>query len=100
MDDLAGAIFAFFMGASALTGVVAVGARIAFKPILESWIRLRQTAAAEDAQLRQERRVQFLETEMQAMQQSVGKLEEAEDFRRQIEAPRPSMVPSRRTASE
>lgn len=87
MDDLAEIIFAFFVGASALTGVLAISARIAFKPILESWLRLRQGAAAEEAQMRRDRRIQLLESELRTVQQSVNQLMEAEEFRRQLEVP-------------
>lgn len=88
MGDFEDAIIAFFIGASVLTGVVAIGVRIALKPIIDSWIRLRQGAVAAEAELRQDRRIQLLEAELQTMQQQLNRLSDVEEFRRQLDAPR------------
>ena len=88
MGDFEDAIIAFFIGASVLTGVVAIGVRIALKPIIDSWVRLRQGTAADEAELRRDRRLQLLEAELQSMQQQLNRVTDAEEFRRQLDGPR------------
>lgn len=86
MNELPEVLLAFFIGAAALTGVVSIAARLAFKPILESWLRLRQASAEDGTRLIQERRIEFLENELQHLNRTVSTLAEAEEFRRQLEA--------------
>ncbi|MEX2570887.1 MAG: hypothetical protein WD737_06245 [Gemmatimonadota bacterium] len=96
MNDLGPTILAFFLGAAGLTGVLAIGARVAFKPILESRLRLRGTAFAEEVGSLQDRRIELLEQEIGKLQRTVGRLAEAEEFRSQLEDRRSS--PQRITA--
>lgn len=86
MNDLPEALLAFFIGAAAFTGVLTIAARLAFKPIMESWLRLRQAAADDGGRLRQERRIEILEEELRELGRTVSTLTEAEEFRRRLEA--------------
>ena len=99
MNELPDVLMAFFIGAAALTGAVSIAARIAFKPILESWIRLRQASAEDDHRLRQERRIEFLEEELRRLSKTTSGLIEAEEFRRQLETS-PAKLPRMNAAAQ
>lgn len=77
-------IITVFAGASILTAVVAIGARLALKPVMEAWLRLRQASSGQPGTALQDRRIELLETELQSLQKSVQSLVEAEEFRRQL----------------
>lgn len=83
-------IITLFVGASILTAVVAVGARLALKPVMDAWLRLRQASSAEAGSALQDRRIDLLEAELQSVQKSVQSLVEAEEFRRQLGGPHPT----------
>jgi uncharacterized protein YlxW (UPF0749 family) len=86
---LIGMVAVFFGGVIVLTPVLALSVRFAFKPMLESWARIKQSNG--EAAL-QDRRIQVLEAEIQHLQSTVQQLAEAEDFRRQLAAPTPQGV--------
>ena len=84
LGELTGVIAVFFGGAIILTPVLALSARFALKPVIESFARLRQ---GHDADLTQDRRLALLEAELQSVQTTLQHLVEADDFRRQLSAP-------------
>lgn len=84
---VAGVLAVFFGGAAVLAPILAFSARFALKPVMETWIRLRQSQAADPTDTLQDRRISLLEAELQGIQQSLQTLVEAEDFRRQLANP-------------
>jgi hypothetical protein len=81
MEDLAGVLAVFFGGAIILTPVVAISARLALRPLIESFARLKHGSEADHTQ---DRRLALLEAEMQNLQGTLQSLAEAEEFRRQL----------------
>jgi hypothetical protein len=77
-----------------LTPVVALSARFAMRPIVDAMIRLREAQGATRNSELQDRRIALLESEIQGLQHTVRSLADAEDFRRQLAAPRPDPAPA------
>jgi hypothetical protein len=86
-EKLAMTIAAFFVGLAILVPVVAISARFALKPVMESWIKLRQTQTSGDEKIMQDRRIALLEAEIHGLQQLVQQQHEARDFERALKDP-------------
>jgi hypothetical protein len=69
-----------------LAGGLALTMRWALKPLMDTWLRARESAAAEAERNQLGRRVALLESEMQLVHQRVQSLVEAEEFRAQLPA--------------
>jgi hypothetical protein len=79
--ELTGALAVFFAGAIILVPVIAVSVRFSLKPLIEARTRRLHGDATD---LAQDRRIALLEAELQGVQGTLQELQEAEDFRRQL----------------
>ena len=84
---LAGVLAILFGGAALLVPILALSARFALKPVMETWIRLRQAETSDQEKILQDRRIALLEAEVQSLQQTLQRRTEAEAFERQLNAP-------------
>lgn len=80
-------IAAFFVGLAILVPVVAISARFALKPVMESWAKFRQAQTSGDEKILQDRRIALLEAEIHGLQQLVQEHLEARDFERALKDP-------------
>ena len=71
-----------------LVPVIGLTARFAFKPVVEALARVFESRSADETVRILERRVELQEQQIEALQASVDKLSEAQDFDRQLAAPR------------
>lgn len=85
LGDLTGLMGVLVGGAVILIPILAISARFALKPLMETWIKARQVSGPE-SQI-QDRRIALLEAEVQSLQGTVRQLTEAESFRNQLSAP-------------
>ncbi len=86
-EHLAEAITVFFVGAIILAPVAALSARFALKPILALLSR-RLPADEVAAQVAQQgRRIELLESELAAMNESMKRLAAAAEFQRELSGP-------------
>ena len=90
--DIIGLVAVVLGGLTVLTPVVAFSARFALRPIVDSMLRLKEAQASDRADSLQDRRIAVLEAEIQSLQHSVRSLQEGEEFRRELAAPRPAAV--------
>ncbi len=86
-EELAMTIAAFFVGLAILVPVVAISARVALKPVMESWAKLRQVQTSGEEKIMQDRRIALLEAEIHGLQQLVQQQLEAKDFERALKDP-------------
>jgi hypothetical protein len=87
MEDFAGVVAVFFLGAIILAPVAALSARFAMKPVIALYTR---RLAADDLATEvseQARRIEALEAELADMQDSVKALTTATEFERRLAAP-------------
>lgn len=80
-------IASFFVGLAILVPVLAISARVALKPVMESWAKLRETQTSGDEKIMQDRRIALLEAEVNSLQQVVQQHLEARDFERALKDP-------------
>ena len=81
---LASIVVAFFLGAAVLVPVLALSARFALKPVMETWIRLRQGETTDQEKIMQDRRIALLEAELQSVQQQLQQRTEAQEFEQRL----------------
>ena len=84
---VASIVVAFFAGAALLIPIVALSARFALKPVMETWIRFRQSETTDQDKIIQDRRIALLEAEVQNLQQLVHQRVEVDEFERKLSAP-------------
>ena len=86
-----------FIGLTILVPIVGITARIALKPVMESWARYRELKGSEDAVVMLERRMALMEEHLNSIDRSVQLLLEEADFRRKLEAggSAPAALPGR-----
>jgi hypothetical protein len=77
-------VVATFAGLTLLTPVLAFCARFALKPVMETWLRMRQEQTSDQEKILQDRRIALLEAELQSLQQMVQQRLEVQDFDRAI----------------
>lgn len=82
---LAAVISVLFGGLVILVPIVALTMRFTLKPMLETWMRVRQGTSGQEGVL-QDRRISLLEAELQGVQSALQTLLEADEFRRQLQA--------------
>ncbi len=88
IEDAAGLVFIFVVfGVPAL----AIGARLALRPIVDAIVRLRESFAP-SAALPADPRLHALEAEVGRLRQEVKRLSESETFSRQLRSGEPSPV--------
>jgi hypothetical protein len=96
---LASVVVAFFAGAALLTPILALSARFALKPVMETWMRLRQSETTDQEKLIQDRRIALLEAELQSVQQLLHQRMAVQEFDRELSTsgttPPPSKLPPR-----
>jgi hypothetical protein len=85
---LASVVVAFFLGAALLTPILALSARFALKPVMETWMRLRQSETTDQEKILQDRRVALLEAEVQSLQQLIQQRVAAQEFDRALSTSR------------
>jgi hypothetical protein len=84
-------IIAVFMGISiVLIPVIGLTARFAIKPVVEALSRGLESRGQDETVRILERRVGLLEAQVEAMEHSVARVEEAKDFEAQLRQPAPS----------
>jgi hypothetical protein len=71
-----------------LVPVIGLTARFAFKPVVEALARVFESRSVDETVRILERRVELQEQQIEALQATVDKLSEAQDFDRQLAAPR------------
>ena len=84
LEGIAMVVVATFAGLSLLTPVIALCARFALKPVMETWIRLREGQTSDQDKIMQDRRIALLEAELQNLQQMVQQRLEVQEFDRAI----------------
>lgn len=87
-EEVAMVVAAFFVGLSILVPVLALSARFALKPVMESWIKLRQSQTSDEEKIMQDRRIALLEAEINGLQQLVQHQVETSDFERALHVPK------------
>jgi hypothetical protein len=81
---LASVVVAVFGGAAVLTPIVALSARFALRPVMETWMRLRQSETSDQEKILQDRRIALLEAEIQGIQQLLQQRQELQEFDRDL----------------
>jgi hypothetical protein len=84
LEGIAMVVVATFAGLTLLAPVLALCARFALKPVMETWIRLRQGQTSDQEKIMQDRRIALLEAELQNLQQMVQQRLEVQEFDRAI----------------
>ena len=86
-----------FGGLILLVPVVGITARIALRPMMDSWARYRELKGNDEAVLLLERRMALMEEHLNSIDRSVQLLLEEADFRRKLEAggSAPAALPGR-----
>lgn len=84
---MASIVVAFFAGAALLIPIIALSARFALKPVMETWIRFRQSETTDQDKILQDRRIALLEAEVQSIHQLVHQRFEVDEFERKLSAP-------------
>lgn len=84
---LASIVVAFFAGAALLTPILAFSARFALKPVVETWIRFRQSESTDQDKILQDRRIALLEAEVQNLHQLVKHRLAVQEFDSELSAP-------------
>ncbi|HYW09857.1 MAG TPA: hypothetical protein VE913_23030 [Longimicrobium sp.] len=69
-----------------LVFVTGITARIALKPVVESFIRLKESRGGDEKVALMEQRLALLEEHLHSIDRSVGALHEEADFRRQLDS--------------
>ncbi|HEX6559711.1 MAG TPA: hypothetical protein VF021_09620 [Longimicrobiales bacterium] len=87
LEAIAMVVVAFFIGASVLIPVVAFSARFALKPVMETWLRLKQSQTSDQDKITQDRRIALLEAELQSLQQVLEQRVDAHEFDLQLAKP-------------
>jgi hypothetical protein len=90
LESLAMVVVAFFVGAAILTPVLALSARFALKPVMETWMRLRASQTSDQEKIMQDRRIALLEAELQGLQQQIQQSAALHEFDQKLVAPPPS----------
>lgn len=83
-EQVAMVVAAFFFGLSVLVPILALSARFALKPVMETWMRLRQSQTTDEEKIMQDRRIALLEAELQSLQHAVRHQLDARDFDRAL----------------
>ena len=86
-EQVAMVVFAFFVGLTIFVPVLAIAARFALKPVMETWMKLKQTQSTDEEKIMQDRRIALLEAEIHGLQQLVQHQVEARDFERALHVP-------------
>jgi hypothetical protein len=86
---MAAILVAFFLGAAVLVPVVALSARFALKPVMETWMKLRQGETTDQEKIMQDRRIALLEAELQNVQQQLQQRVEADEFAQKLSITKP-----------
>jgi hypothetical protein len=84
---IASIVVAVFAGAALLVPILALSARFALKPVMETWIRLRQSETTDQDKILQDRRIALLEAEVQTLHQLVQQRLEVHEFERKLSVP-------------
>lgn len=83
---VASIVVAFFAGAAVLIPILALSARFALKPVMETWMKLRQGETTDQDKIMQDRRIALLEAELQSVQQQLQQRLDAQAFERKLAA--------------
>ena len=71
-----------------LVPIIGLTARFALKPVVEALARVFESRSVDETVRILERRVELQEQQIEALQSSIDKLSETQDFDRQLAAPR------------
>ena len=67
-----------------LIPIVALCARFVLRPLMQSFVEARRDPSAVQTATLLDRRIDLLDAEVQSIQSALGRLEEAEEFRRKL----------------
>lgn len=81
----AGILAIFMVFLCILVPIVGVTARIALKPIMESWAKYRELRGADETVNLLGQRMALMEEQLHGIQRVLGHIQEEMDFRRQLE---------------
>ena len=83
-----------FGGLIFLVPIIGITARIALRPVMDSWAKYRELKGNDETVLMLERRMALMEEHLNSIDRSVQLLLEEADFRRQLETgtPRPGQL--------
>ena len=81
---IAAVLAVIFAGITVLVPVVALTIRFALRPVIDSWVRLKQSPDSEQERALVGRRLDLLEAELQHVQHALKEVTEAQDFQRQL----------------
>jgi Tfp pilus assembly protein PilE len=90
-------LVAVFMGCLiVLVPVAGITARIALKPIMESWARYRELRGNDEVVALLQQRMSLMEEHLHSIDRTVNRLAEDADFRRRLDAggPPPAALPA------
>ena len=87
-EGIAEIIVALLLGLAILVPVVALAARFALKPVMETWLQFKKSDTTDQERMIQDRRIALLEAELQALQQAMQQRVEAQEFDRALGKPR------------
>jgi hypothetical protein len=91
---IASIVVAFFAGVALLTPILALSARFALRPVMETWMRLRQAGTSDQEKILQDRRIALLEAELQNLQQALQQRLDAQEFERELSTSKQVSPPS------
>jgi hypothetical protein len=83
---IASIVVAFFVGLAILTPVLAFCARFAMKPVMETWMKMRQSETTDQEKILQDRRIALLEAELQSVTQLLQHRVDSQEFDRALSA--------------
>lgn len=81
---IAAVLAVIFAGITILVPVLALTIRFALRPLIDSWVRLKQSPDTDQERALIGRRLDLLEAELQHVQHSVKEIAEGQDFQRQL----------------
>ena len=84
LEGVAMVVVAACAGLAILTPVLALCARFALKPVMETWLKLRESQTSDQEKIMQDRRIALLEAEVQSLTQIVQQRLDVQDFDRAI----------------
>jgi hypothetical protein len=80
------------VGSAICAPIFALSIRLALRPVVEAWTKLKQSETGGRDIALQDRRMAVLEQEIQSLQRAVQELAEGDEFRRRLQEPAPERI--------
>lgn len=84
---VAAVVAVFFGGLTVFVPVLALTLRVALRPVLDTWSRIRQGQGADERVAVLARKMDMMEIEMQEAQRALAGLQEAQHFQQALASP-------------